>query len=184
MGVWNMRKRNMYNSVLALTLVLGVVSITQSMSWAADRALLDLEAVRVIVLLDSLSIEPSETLKARVTTDTELRLRMAGLDVYSIGDEPGGPFGRLITILQDIDLDDERHTYIYNVSMNFLRPVTLPWDTATAGRYWCVLWERETMGIVSKAEYRDKVRNTAKDLTDQFINDYLAANPKKQDKEP
>lgn len=57
------------------------------------------------------------------------------------------------------------------------------WDTVMTPLYVCV-WSNGLYGYDRASKFNEHARENVKDLTDEFINDYLAVNTKDEDKEP
>jgi hypothetical protein len=123
--------------------------------FASDPCLTNLTAVRVIV-----QVSPDFALaKDAIQTDTELKLRLAGMRVVKDKNAP---------ILSSIVVGDARAAAV-SVVLN--ERVMVVRNSVTT---WTVTWTREE--VISQANAQ-ATRGFVKDLVDVFLNDWLEANP-------
>ena len=115
--------------------------------------------------------------KQQVQTDVELRLRKAGIRVLTKEEmENIVPFPSLIVrvaLFRSIhrDLSD---LYAFSIDVNVSQYVRL-----TNGRnVLAPTWSQSTMGLTGN-EHVGELKSYVSNLVDEFINDYLAANPTK-----
>ena len=105
-------------------------------------------------------------------TDVELKLRLAGIKVLAKKewfDEPGAPF----LYLNVNPLHDQQGEHAaYSIDLALKQEVCL---VRNPGR--CVLAPTWSVGAVGRGDLQH-VRDSAKDLVDQFINAWLSVNPK------
>ena len=106
-------------------------------------------------------------------TEIELALRKSNLSIKDT----------LFDVLLDLDISLMRPTYIsgqkvksyyYTISLQlkeFVWNVRLPAVSA-------IVWTERRMGICDAGRLADEVDDVVNELTNSFINDYLAANPK------
>lgn len=111
-----------------------------------------------------------------IRTDVELRLRQAGITVYpSVRDDPS-PAKAYVYVNINLRAANGTATGLFAASVSVelqqwlrSRVSDLEFPGAT--------WSRGTIVTVGASHLRD-IRDTVKDRIDEFINDYLAANPK------
>jgi hypothetical protein len=110
-------------------------------------------------------------------TDTELRLRQSGirvLDQSELAAAPGVPILTLQIVL--LRLSTVSGLYAFDAHLDLEQSVQLTRDGTK--RLSAVTWSTTgTIGVVGTNQL-SSLRETARDLIDQFVNDYLAANPK------
>ena len=121
----------------------------------------------------------------QLKTDIELKLRLAGIKVLSLEERiaaPGSPYlycNINLQILQDISLTITDVSLQLNQEMYLrrdsdkLKLMNLPNAVGTT-------WKRGSIGSAGNNKIKNGIRESVKDYTDEFINDYLTANPKKQ----
>ena len=129
----------------------------------------------VYVLIEDLDTEIKQDglTDSQLRTDTELRLRMAGIRVLSLEEAyvtPGRPW-----LLVNVNILKLRYipTYVYNISVEFYQNVSLL--RASNIRIPACTWDSSILGMNPKLE---AIRSTTKKLVDRFINAYLSVNPK------
>jgi len=109
----------------------------------------------------------------QLQADVELRLRKAGLRVL---DESGDDLAPFLYVNVHAIKGDIGSFYAVNVSIEFHG-----WTTFGSGRDLLVtavpVWSKETLGLLPTESFATKTRQLVTDLSDQFINDFLAANP-------
>jgi hypothetical protein len=127
-------------------------------------------------------VEKHGLTRQKLQTDVELRLRQHGIRVLSekeLFTTPGMPYLYVdvaFYIHSEIPLNSE-----YIISVKLKQRVFLARDltkSCTAST-----WDKGgTLGIVGLDKVETTIRENVKDLVDEFINDYLAANPKREPK--
>jgi len=135
----------------------------------------------VYVLIEGL---PDDVAKAglsvtQLQTDVELRLRQSGVRVLTTREErasvPGNP-----TLYVNVNaMEIAPKFYAFNAALELEQDVTLvraPSVVLYSARTWSA---SSTLGTVSRGELADHVRQKVRDKTDEFINAYLATNPKR-----
>ncbi|MFH1374735.1 MAG: hypothetical protein ABII79_13170 [bacterium] len=176
-----MRKQNIYSVVFALTLVLVVLAAREQVLGKdyQREALRGIQSVKVFITTSG----EDHTLESQIKTGVELKLRLAGIDVVPEEDTVRRTQSFLDVLITWTKLDDDHHL-IFSVDLELMTFAHLPHDTSCA-LHNVIIWNNSYFAITpSKRKFRQDARLQAKDLTDQFINDYLAANPKKKDNEP
>jgi hypothetical protein len=108
-------------------------------------------------------------LEEQIKTDVELKLRLAGIKVDDGQIEP-----YLYVNVNAIEIERD---FVFSISLGLVQEVT-------TDRFWSGLattWDRGTVGFnfgSTRAEVKTSLRESVKDLVDQFLNDYLTANPR------
>jgi len=168
--------RNVWIAVLVF--VVGLVSPTLAQELPGAReSLAGLAGVYVIVEdIINPDVERGGLAWSTLQTDVEVKLRLAGIRVLTKTEwhaAPGSPF--LSLYAQAVGLGKERLVYGPVISLGLYQKVVLarnPTITLHART-----WSSLTSGVtVAKSLY--KVREDVRDRVDEFINAYLAANPK------
>ena len=147
---------------------------------AEVESLRGIKGAYVIILDLEPDIEKDGLRKDQIKTDVELKLRLAGIKggaknsngVEWLLKEPGGLW--LQVSVGSIKL--EIGSYIYDVAVVLHQMVYLERNTKI--KISAETWRRDYFGIVGENEVADVIRNSIKDLMDEFINDYLTVNPK------
>lgn len=106
--------------------------------------------------------------KYQISTDVELRLRRAGVKVGA---------SRTSLYVQATLLPGTgplQNVYAYNVFVALQQPVEI---ISNGVSFQATTWSAAYLAIATRLDSR-AVRNTVGDLVDQFLNDYLAVNPK------
>jgi len=120
-------------------------------------------------------IERSGLSKTQIQTDVELKLRMAGIEVFSEEeylDVSGRP--RLYVSVNGFKAEDTRD-YVFSVSVGLIQDVYLVRTVPDFTEYGAVTWSHSIVGISPKL---GTIRTGVKDMVDRFISAYLSVNPK------
>lgn len=137
-----------------------------------------LRGVRVVV--EDVNIKhPGTTLTtSMLQTDLELRLRQSGiavLDQTEFVEAPGNPVLTLQIALLPLSTVPGR--FAFDIHLDLEQLVQLARKPAT--KVWAVTWSTTgQIGLVGSNQL-DSLRGGARDLVDQFVNDYLAENPRR-----
>jgi hypothetical protein len=113
---------------------------------------------------------------ADLQTDVELKLRLAGIPVLTASAEaPGAPFLYVrVTVVSRAT--NNVWPYVVEVQLNQTVRLDRSPTTIVAGvTTWGVV---ARVSAADSSTIRGRVRDSAKDLIDQFVNAYLSANPK------
>jgi len=118
--------------------------------------------------------------EAQIRTDVELRLRQAGITVF----REAGSFDSAGSPILDIDVHPVKVTsegvesfYVYHVHIELNQSVRLVRKPSL--RVLATTWAtRSTVGAIGEDKF-GSIRDIVRDHTEQFINAYLAANPKR-----
>jgi predicted amidohydrolase len=154
-----------WSKKIALALV--VLLLLPGVSYALtdnQKALVGLPGLSVSVAVDPRML-PFGLTEEQIKTDVELRLRKAGIKVVE---------GRWPLLAVSITTMIRSATIFYAIEMGLSEIATLDRGIRASG----TIWNTGYMGVTGTAKIRE-VRNAVGDQVDKFINDYLAANPKK-----
>ena len=112
----------------------------------------------------------------QIRTDVELKLRQAGIAVLT-QDEWRSTMGAPYLFVSVQTFKNPAHVYAYSADVELRQLVTLVRDPSKSvlAPTWSATGILGTVGPQKVGSVREDVR----DLTDQFINAYLAANPKR-----
>jgi hypothetical protein len=128
----------------------------------------------VAVIIEDLKpeIEQNGLTVSAIRTDVELKLRQVGIPIIGLVNTPGKPF---LHISVDV-LRSERPTWPYVITVELRQMIFLTRDPSISVHL--ATWDVSSFGTIPKQNLRN-LRDSVKDLVDEFINVYLAANPKK-----
>lgn len=145
------------------------------------KTLAGLQGVAVeVVPLDDPQVERDGLSPSAIQTDVELRLRQAGIPVLSREQSfrtPGKPFLVLSIGALKATPSSGLDIYPYSIKLTFEQLVILARSPGTRGL--AVTWSATGKTGVVGRERLSTIRDNVRDMVDQFINAYLAANPKK-----
>jgi len=153
--------------------MLGVVLVSALVKWhfpvlAQDKSAIlhGLQGCCVVVERLEPEIELGGLTKEQLQTDTEVKLRMAGIKVYSLKEAT----------------QVERSRYFYlNVNVIKLRSGCYEYDISTelieeAFPLWETTWTQ--LAVLGRSCRLSDIRRDAEDMVEMFVNEYLAANSK------
>lgn len=158
--------------VVALVVFLSLSGVSHALTYE-QKALVGLKGVYVLIEDIDPQAERLGITRSQIGTDVELRLRKAGVRVLTKEERletQGMPYlyVRVSSVVnQDIPL------VAYNIHMALSEEVTLARGLQTSG----TIWHTSATGTLGKQK-TGRIRELAGDRVDEFINDYLAANPK------
>jgi len=169
--------------VVALTLAvlvsLGVVGPVEGAHKSDRQSLVGLPGVYVLVEETHPDVKRDGLTKTTLRTDVELHLRQGGIRIMTKEESfsaPGAPY--LYLNINTVKFKDEPGWYAYSIDLELTQGVRL--DRKPSIPLNAITWNaRGSVGVVGARQLRT-VRQYVRDMVDQFINDYLAANPKKE----
>lgn len=169
-----MKRRLQMKTVLLLlaTMFLETVPLLGQTDDALYRKTL-VGLTRISVLLENVDEDAQQRgLSAhQIQTDVELRLRQAGIPVADTS-EQGNPY--LYVNVQTLRL--ERGAYVWHLEVQLLQRVAL--DRNPSNTLLAPTWGSSKLGIIG-ADKLSQLRDDIRDMVDEFINAFLAANAKK-----
>jgi len=163
-------------SVMALAFMLVHVSPALSDSPRERATLAGLTGVGVVVEAMDPDAEKDGLTTSTLRTEVELKLRQAGIRVLTEAERavaPGSPFLYLRVATMK---SDGVGVYIYNITLELVQEVRLTRNPAIT--MLATTWR--VGGFLGIIQHRNlsQVRESVRDVMDQFLNAYLAANPK------
>jgi hypothetical protein len=122
-----------------------------------------------------------------IQTDVEVKLRLASMNVVTCEKamkSPGGPHlvANVTSVLQKgvyavaVELGFEQSVLVEHLE---LRQTALVERDPNVSRIVVTTWDVGSVLISPREDVSGRVRDSIRDKVDQFINDYLAANPRK-----
>jgi hypothetical protein len=166
-----MRKKRL-TAILMIAVLLLLMPFPAAGYHEKRDALRGLKGVNVFVYLNA-EAERLGLIRDQVKTDVELRLRKAGIKVLIEKESFETPGVPTLWVAVDMIISD---IYVFNVRVHLREEVKLARGFYTFGE----IWEGGVFGAIRTGNIR-KIRESVGDEVDEFINDYLAVNPKKQD---
>ncbi len=140
------------------------------------RNLVSIKDMHIFVVNLNEDAESTGLTKEQLKMSVELKLRLVGIKVNSEEEWFASSHSACIYVqITSVGLNNIPSS-VYDVSINFKQDVTLvrsPYSTVNA-----TTWERSLVGFCPQNDFQKIVQDTVKDLMDDFINDYLTANPK------
>jgi len=148
----------------------------------ADDKLKGLGSVVVMVQLEDECKKIGLT-ESRCRTDIELRLRQAGIPVRQAdnGKNTNPSVGILycyITVVALRRSDDSLSGYAFRIDQDLYQNAKLVWNPSI--HLGASTWERSALKAGPVRGTKGSIRETIRDMADEFCNAYLAANPKGQ----
>jgi len=158
--------------------ILAFVAALASPALAADddvmgKTLAGLRGVRVEVVKMDPDAEREGLTQSILRTDVELRLRQSGIRVLTDADDA---LTQGTLHLQVRTVKSEHGFYAYNIDLGLWQFVRLIRDPSIASV--AVTWRAGKGGFIGTPRFPE-IRNDVRDMVDEFINAYLAANPKR-----
>jgi hypothetical protein len=167
-----MRKKGLA-AILAIAFLL-ITSVSLAGDELEQRALRGLNGVYVLVEVLNPEAERLGLTQDQIKTDVELRLRKAGVRVLTNEDRyktPGMPY---LYVNVNTSFKSGTGLCAHSVGVELKEMVMLARRFETVGS----IWRTGSVGTVGIANIKE-LRGSVGDLVDEFINDYLAANPNK-----
>ncbi|MGE0823746.1 MAG: hypothetical protein AB7G75_03350 [Candidatus Binatia bacterium] len=168
--------------LLIIITVLWCWGMVGNVSWAEPDAkqesLRGLKGIGVVIEPLQPETEQDGLTQSLIRTDVELALRQAGIHVLSQEEsvsEPGSPYLYINLNTVKSEVLYAFTSYLYSLQVSFRQEVTLTRDPQI--RVSAATWQSGVLGSISASNLQN-LRKTIRDSLDQFINDYLAANPK------
>lgn len=140
-------------------------------------ALKDLPGVFVNIEKLDPAAEQAGLEAADIEADLLLKLRSAGVPVLSQLQDLRTPGSPSLYVNVNVGGNVAGDLWPYSIEISLVQHVTLLRDPE-ARVLGAKTWDVAMVGVVPRANMHNTVRSAAKDLADQFINAYRAANPK------
>jgi hypothetical protein len=162
---------------LALALLVAASAAAAQDTESRQQSLKGLKEIKVLV--EDLDAEPERDglNKTAIQTDVELKLRQAAIRVLTRAESletPGAPY---LYINVHPMLSTTGKLYVWSITVELRQSVRLERDPNIRVFYATTWSAARVLGIVPRADLRT-VREDIKDPVDEFINVYLAVNPK------
>jgi len=185
-------KKNLIVTIVFLVIFLAVVQVTQVAGKSEKKAnttpqikyvsepreiLAGLQGVAVVVEVFRPEVEKYGFSQQQYQTDVELRLRQYGVKVLSLFELTKAVGSPRLYINVNPYIDEKVGFAAVSVLLELTEYVSLERNPTIMTS--AVTW-REGMLLTRELNRLNEVRDSVEDLVDQFINDYLAANPKEQ----
>ena len=164
-------------SVMALAFMLVHVSPALSDSPRRRATLAGLTGVGVVVEAMDPDAEKDGLTTSTLRTEVELKLRQAAIRVLTEAERavaPGSPFLYLRVATMK---SDGVGLYAVDIDLELTQEVRLTRNPAIISL--ATTWSAPGWVVIIGSRNLSKVRETVRDVVDQFLNDYLAANPKR-----
>ncbi len=171
--VFRKRFAGQYLAALAVFVVLLLLPGISHALTENQKNIVGLKGVKVINPTIEPELESLGLSRDQIKTDVESRLRNAGVRILTKEEwvkTPGKPGFSVEITGSNIP---EKGIYVYAIDMNVFEQVTLARGFKGVGS----IWHLGTAEGVGKTKI-EQVREVLGKLVDQFINDYLVANPK------
>ncbi len=167
-------------TALAALALLSAAIVTPLLGQGDDedtrKTLAGLHRVRVVVQLsDSAEMQKDGLSQSQLQTDVEVKLRQTGIIVLSQQEAQSRPWLNVIVSTLNVSSANAMGMYAVSVSAELHQWVTLTRNPSV--RVWVSTWS--ATGQFGTTAHLSSVRDVIRDMTDQFINAYLAANPKR-----
>jgi hypothetical protein len=135
-----------------------------------QKALVGLKGVQVLVSKIDPQAEHLGLTRNQIQTDVELGLRKGGVKVLTVGDMSEAPGYPALWVFVGTNI--KQGLVSYSIRICLIELVTLGRGFQTTG----TIWNDSAGGV--RTINASEIRKIVGDLVDEFINDYLAANPK------
>jgi hypothetical protein len=163
-------------TIAIVVFILALVTPAVAQDTKDERATLaGLTGVSVGVENMSAEAERDGLTRSALQTDVELKLRLAGIPVLTLMESVLAPNGANLYLNVNM-LGDEMGLYAYSIRLELKQRVRLYRDPTVVTP--AATWGTGSVGLVGKVRLTS-VRDGVRDRLDQFINAYLAANPKR-----
>lgn len=167
-------RRYVILALIAITVCMGGV-LARVVSEPKD-VLAGLGGMYVVVEDFDLGAEEAGLTEEKVRGDVELQLRLAGIKVLS-AEEGLATKSKAFLYVTVTTVKGELHQeYAGSVEVSLRERVYLAREPETMTL--AATWDKISIGLGSSDIAKSKIRESIKDLVDEFINDYLAANQK------
>jgi len=155
-------------SVVALFMVLPTGMATDARARMGWESLTEPKTMNVVVWIEGLGMDPAALglIRERVKTMVERRLSEAEIKVPADSDA---------YLDVNIRVSTRNDSCWADVFLKFMQP-ELPVDSPPAN--YVTAWETHTLGVANTSDFPGFIEAVLDECMDDFINDWLAANPK------
>ncbi|MGA9754851.1 MAG: hypothetical protein WBV23_06880 [Desulfobaccales bacterium] len=160
--------------VMALVVVLLLLPAVSHALTDEQKALVGLKGVHVLVENLKPEIERLGLIRDQIQTDVEMRLRKAGARVLTEKESQGTPGMPYLYVNVNAVTKPGSTFCAYSIKVQLKKKVAIESGFKIPG----VVWHTTGYAGTCKITNITQIRNLVGDQVDQFINDYLAANPK------
>ncbi|MFQ5802380.1 MAG: hypothetical protein ACE5JQ_05730 [Candidatus Methylomirabilales bacterium] len=166
--------------IVAVTILvsLGLVGTAKGVEDDERRSLAGLQGVELLVENMKPEVEQGGLTRADVQADVELRLRQAGIQVLTKAESfltPGAP---VLYVSISTMKEEDCAFYAFSVKLELRQWIRLDRNLSIIHGSATTWRAPGAVGVVGARNLRN-VRENVRDEVGKFINDYLAANPKK-----
>ena len=155
--------------VMALLLLPGVSHALKD----EQEALIGLNGVYVLIEHLNSQAESLGLTTDQIKTDVELRLRKAGIRVLTKEESLATPGSPYLYVYVGTYIKEKNPIIAFSNSVELKESVTLANGFKTTGS----IWSAASIGLFTKENIK-QIRGSVGERVDEFINDFLAANPK------
>ena len=165
-------------SRLALALLVAGSAAAAQDTELRRQSLKGLKGVEVLVERLDAEAERVGLNETTIQTDVELMLRQAGIRVLTPAESLESPGRAWLYVSPALLRISTGEACVYTITVELRQDVRLERDLSIEA-FGATTWNaRRRLGIVPTASFAPKVRDSLKDLVDQFINAYLSVNRK------
>lgn len=164
----------MSKAVVALLVTLLLLPGVSHALMLEQTSLVGLKGINVLVEDMNPQAERLGLTTAEIQKDVELRLRKAGIRILTEKESSEMPGIHYLLVRVNTYIRSGSPLCAFNIRVLVKQTVTLETGFSTVA----TIWNTEALGSVETDNIR-KIRDSVGGLVDKFINDYLAANPKK-----
>jgi hypothetical protein len=177
-------KQMKFRKILALAVALGIPSFftpPNSFSLTCEDCLKGLEGVEVLVEEVSAELEECNLTAIQIQSDVEAKLREAEIKILSKEEnEKIQPLRKpyLYVKIKSQKLPWKRLVLAYSIEISLKQLVSLPAQPKPSRKpFFAPTWCKNIVGAAVPKDFSEILEGVHQ-LTDNFIKDYLAANPK------
>src|SRR3989449_9257919 len=167
-------------TVLAALALLFATAVSPLLGQGDDEStrmtLAGVHGVRVVVRVSaSAEVQKDGLSQSQLQTDVEVKLRQTGITVLGQQEAQSGPWLNVNFSTLNVSSTNAMGMYAVCMSTELHQWVRLARNPSV--RVWVSTWS--ATGQFGTTAHLSSVRERIRDMTDQFINAYLAANPKR-----
>jgi hypothetical protein len=169
-----LKESTMRTKILLLAGLLLIVTITEAHATQDRDKLKGLSGVLVVIEALNPDLERGGVAQAQLKTRVEVKLRQAGIRVLTPTEFLTIPDSAYLYLnLTSVQVTPDRPIYALFLSLEVHEPVIIRRNKETS--FGATTWNTGKLLVFSTTR---SIQDRLGDLVDEFINDYLAANPK------